>query len=296
MMERDGRFVIGRSMHVVENAPAKLNLALHVVGRRPDGYHLLESLVAFTELGDTISVAPHEFDMLDVAGPYGSLIEGPNLIETARDRLRERVGGGSVRIELLKNLPVASGLGGGSADAAATLRALRAIWDPDANTVSEVAASLGADVPMCLASATAIARGVGDVLAPTGLAVLGKLSVLLVNPGVPVSTPAVFEALASRENAPVPPLPENPETDTLLDWLATTRNDLEAPARLIAPEIGDALASLHDSAFARMSGSGATCFGLYRSERDAEAARTRIASERPDWFVARTRFLLENDT
>ena len=280
------------------NAPAKLNLALHVVGRGNDGYHLLESLVAFTEFGDTLTVAPGEWDELVTTGPFAGAIEGPNLIETARDRLRDRVGGDRVRIVLYKRLPVASGMGGGSADAAAALRALAKVWNIAGDEpLREVAASLGADVPMCLASRTAIARGVGDVLTSTHSPALNDLSVVLVNPSMAVSTPAVFKTLASRENAPLPPLPDDPDAEALLDWLATTRNDLEPPARAIAPKIDDALASLHDAAFARMSGSGATCFGLYRSRAEAEAARERIASERPDWFVVRTRFQgWDNDT
>ena len=275
------------------HAPAKLNLALHVVGRRADGYHLLESLVAFTELGDTILAEASERDAIAVEGPFARRIDGPNLIETARDALRERVGGGPVRLTLRKRLPVASGIGGGSADAAATLWALAELWGVDHHVLDDIAPTLGADVPMCLASETVIARGTGGRLTPHALPALADLHVLLVNPGIAVSTPSVFAALQSRENLALPPMPGDASAGALLDWLGLTRNDLQAPARALAPAIDNALAVLRDADFARMSGSGATCFGLYRSVERATEAADRIRGAHPDWFVARTRFLTE---
>lgn len=275
-----------------EAAPAKLNLSLHVVGRRPDGLHLLESLVAFTVFGDELTVTPADRDEVVAEGPFAAAITGPNLIERARDRLRQRLERADpVRISLTKRLPVASGMGGGSADAAAALRALARVWPGvDDGAVHEVAASLGADVPMCLSGRTAIARGMGHELSFARIEALKAFEVLLVNPGVPVSTPTVFAALRTRDNAPLPPLPSDPDADDLLGWLRETRNDLEPPARLVAPKIDVALAALRDAEFARMSGSGATCFGLYRSQQAAEAARERIAAAQPGWFVAQTRF------
>ena len=272
-------------------APAKVNLALHVVGRRPDGYHRLESPVAFTAFGDGVRVAAAERDAVALDGPP---IEGPNIVAAARDALRAHAGvSAPVAIRVAKRIPVAAGLGGGSANAAACLRALRDHWRlalTDAD-LARLAAPLGADVPMCVLSRAAIARGVGNELTPVaggadgmGIAALG---VVLVNPGVPVPTPAVFAALAGRENPPLPPVSGDP-----LAWLAACRNDLEAPARAIAPVIGDVLGALRPHAvLARMSGSGATCFALTPDAASADALAERIAADHPDWFTVATRFV-----
>lgn len=276
---------------VVEHAPAKVNLALHVTGRRDDGYHLLDTLVVFTEVGDTVSVAAAEQDSFTIQGPFAGLLddEADNLVLRARDLLRSLYGDlPPVAISLEKNLPVASGIGGGSSDAAATLRALMRLWgiELSADALAAAALRLGADLPMCLYARTLVARGIGEEIEP--VEGIPPLHMVLTNPGVAVPTPAIFRALASRDN---PPLPRLAGAKALFDWLAATRNDLEAPARALATEIGDVLSALSASgaALARMSGSGATCFGLFNSPAEAEAAASAIAAQYPAWYVTATR-------
>ena len=282
---------------LTEHAPAKINLALHVVGRLDDGRHALESPVAFAELGDTIVVEPSDADRFRVEGPFaGALVDedpAANLVLRARDALRARAGVSTpVAITLRKHIPVAAGLGGGSADAAATLRALRTHWrlgltDEDLATVG---AELGADVPMCAVSRALVASGAGERLTPIeggveGLG-LGPCGVVLANPGVPVSTRDVFRALERPANAALPPPGSDP-----LAWLSACRNDLEPAARALAPAIGKVLEALDDGALlARMSGSGATCFAIVADGATARAMAERIARDHPDWFVAATRF------
>lgn len=287
---------------VTEAAPAKLNLALHVTGQRQDGYHLIESLVVFTGVGDTVTARPSPFDDFSVEGDFADAIpmDSTNLVIKARDLLRrstrgspKETGGGPVGLSLDKNLPVASGIGGGSSDAAATLRSLAKLWNLDMapSALAELGKSLGADVPMCVVGRPLIAKGIGEIIHT--LPRFPALNLVLVNPGVAVSTPAVFKALASRANSPLPPHPCELSVETLVEWLAATRNDLEAPALKIASPIDEALAALclSGAAFARMSGSGATCFGLFRHIRDAEAAAAEIRRARPGWFVAATETL-----
>ena len=282
---------------LTEPAPAKINLALHVIGRLDDGRHALESPVAFAELADTVAVEPADRDAFRIDGPFAPALAdddpAANLVLRARDALRARAGvSAPVAIALTKRVPVAAGLGGGSADAAATLRALRSLWRlalTDAD-LAAVGAPLGSDVPMCVVSRALVAKGAGERLAPLegGAAALGLAGrgLVLLNPGAPVSTAAVFAALERRGNAPLPPVGDDP-----LEWLRSCRNDLEAPARAIAPAIGEALDVLRGGALlARMSGSGATCFAVVESEAAAEAMRARIAARHPDWFVAATRF------
>ncbi|HMM63666.1 MAG TPA: 4-(cytidine 5'-diphospho)-2-C-methyl-D-erythritol kinase [Mesorhizobium sp.] len=281
---------------LAEAAPAKINLALHVTGRRGDGYHLIESLAVFTRFGDRLQVSAAEEDGLAVSGRYaaGVPVDGRNLIAMARDALRKAAGRRNafpVAIALEKNLPVASGIGGGSSDAAAALRLLARIWglDIDAAELAGIALSLGADVPMCLAAQPLMARGIGENVEP--LPAVPSLGLVLVNPGVPVSTPQVFSALRRRENEPLPALPARIDFHSLRNWLEATRNDLEAPAREIQPAVADALQALKraDAGFARMSGSGATCFGLYETGNVAKRAAAAIRARHPDWFVAATR-------
>lgn len=281
---------------LAEAAPAKINLALHVTGRRGDGYHLIESLAVFTRFGDRLQVSAAEEDGLAVSGRYaaGVPVDGRNLIAMARDALRKAAGSRNafpVAIALEKNLPVASGIGGGSSDAAAALRLLARIWglDIDAAELAEIALSLGADVPMCLAAQPLMARGIGENVEP--LPAVPSLGLVLVNPGVPVSTPQVFSALRRRDNEPLPALPARIDFHSLRNWLEATRNDLEAPAREIQPAVADALQALKraDAGFARMSGSGATCFGLYETGNVAKRAAAAIRARHPDWFVAATR-------
>lgn len=277
-------------------APAKINLALHVTGRRPDGYHLIDSLAVFTRFGDRLEIEPSERDEFLVLGRYGQSVplDSTNLVIRARDALRHEVGVGRtspVAIKLEKNLPVASGVGGGSTDAAATLKALARLWklDTDHIALARIGLSLGADLPMCLEARPLIARGIGDEL----LTVAGfpVLALVLVNPGVAVSTPDVFKALAGRDNEALPSLPGRLDFHAVRNWLETTRNDLETPARSIEPAVGRALEALKraDAAFVRMSGSGATCFGLFADADAAARGAVAIARARPGWFVTATR-------
>jgi len=280
---------------VGEHAAAKINLALHVTGRRSDGYHLIESLSAFTHYGDRITVAESdEADRFVVCGPFSTAIPsgGDNLVLKARDAWRvahPEAAGRRVSIHLEKNLPAASGLGGGSSDAAATLRALERLFSAPRGTAARLAAPLGADVPMCVAARSLVARGVGEVLEPVDG--LPTLDVVLVNPGIAVSTPHAFQGLERKDNPPLPPLPEAPDFEELAQWLGSTRNDLTAPALSLAPQIGEALVALGATGarFSRMSGSGATCFGLFPSEAQARMAAATIHAAEPGWFVETTR-------
>lgn len=283
-----------------EIARAKLNLCLHVVGQRPDGYHRLESYVVFPEIGDRIEAESARGLSLSVDGPFGlSLGSGPdNLALRAAIALRDwaATAGGrgpetlGAALHLSKILPVASGIGGGSADAAAALRALDRLWGlaaPKAE-LRRLALSIGADAPVCLLSRPTLMRGVGEELlaapAPPDCAVV------LVNPGQAVATPEVFAALAEKRNAPTPPLPDRfAALDALVDWLSETRNDLQGPAERICPAVREAIAALEaDGAcrFARMSGSGATCFGLFATRAEAARAGEAIRAVRPAWWVA----------
>lgn len=277
---------------IAELAPAKINLALHVIGRRADGYHLLESLVVFAELGDRITVSAADEDRFLVDGPFAALVplDGANLVLRARDALRAAYPAHASRpvaISLEKNLPVASGIGGGSSDAAAAIRALARLWGlpATASELVQLSLQLGADLPMCLTARPLVARGIGEELQPVDS--LPCLALVLVNPGIGVETPKVFRALASRDNQPLAALPE---AAAIVEWLASSRNDLEAPAIAIEPSIADALGALRraGAAFARMSGSGATCFGIFDSPEAARDAAASIAAERPGWFTAAT--------
>lgn len=280
---------------IFEHAPAKVNLALHVTGQREDGYHLIDSLVAFTQAGDRVAVRNTAIDGFSITGPFapGLDVQADNLVIRARDLLRQVCGLKTppVAITLEKNLPVSSGIGGGSSDAAATLRALIRLWNLSIKPQDLAPSSLqlGADLPMCLAATTLVARGIGEKLEP--VSGLPPMAMVLVNPGVPVSTPAVFRRLVRKDNAKLPPLPAELSFGTVSAWLTTgTRNDLEAGATSIAPQIADALASLRSegAGLARMSGSGATCFGLFPSQAAASRAARNIAAAHPSWYVQAT--------
>ncbi|MCT7373616.1 4-(cytidine 5'-diphospho)-2-C-methyl-D-erythritol kinase [Chelativorans salis] len=274
-------------------APAKVNLALHVTGRRADGYHLLESLVVFTRYGDQLHAAPAEHDTFSLAGPYGAQVprDADNLVLRARDLLRRHFGVDKpVALTLEKNLPVASGIGGGSSDAAATLHLLARHWHVKAGhrDLAKIALALGADVPMCLAARPLLAHGIGEALEPVRR--LPALPLLLVNPGQMLATPDVFAALERRENPPLPPFQGGGGVAEIVRWLNSARNDLEAPALMLMPEIGIALKALRSEGalIVRMSGSGATCFGIFETEGQAQAAEKAIGSRRPEWFVQAT--------
>lgn len=255
-------------------APAKINLALHVTGQRPDGYHLLDSLVVFAGRGDRVTLVPGPLS-LSVSGPFAAGLdagEGNLCLRAAR------LAGREAAIHLEKNLPLASGIGGGSADAAAVLRGL--------GVRPAQPERLGADLPVCLASRPARMRGLGEVLDP--LPPLPPFHMVLVNPGKGLSTPQVFAALADKANPPLPTPAGWAGLDDLLAYLRRTRNDLQAPAVALLPEIADCLAALRDGGalLARMSGSGATCFGIFPDADAAAQAAQRIA--RPGWWVAET--------
>ena len=263
-------------------APAKVNLALHVTGRRSDGYHLLDSLVVFAGVGDTVTAEPSDRLSLRVAGPQAeSLSAGDDNLVLRAARLM----GVAAALTLEKVLPVASGIGGGSADAAAALRALAALTRrplPDADETLR----LGADVPVCLAGRPARMQGVGEALAP--VPPLPPAWLVLVNPGVAVPTPAVFAALRQRDNPPMSKVPAFTDAVGLGRWLSSQRNDLQPAAIAIAPAISDTLAALSlqpGCLLARMSGSGATCFGLFAGETEARAATSRLRDAQGDWWV-----------
>ncbi|WP_173931023.1 4-(cytidine 5'-diphospho)-2-C-methyl-D-erythritol kinase [Chelativorans sp. Marseille-P2723] len=275
-------------------APAKVNLALHVTGRRADGYHLLESLVVFTRYADRLRVREAEADSFLVRGSFATQLKGEkdNLVIRARDLLRQHFGGEAaapVSLELEKNLPVAAGIGGGSSDAAAALALLSCFWELDVSKdeLARLGLALGADVPMCLSPRPLLARGIGEALEPVDLP---ALALLLVNPGVPLLTPAVFDTLPRRENPPLPAMLPGGSLQDIAHFLRTTRNDLEAAALSLAPEIGDLLSLLraNGALIARMSGSGATCFGLFDTVEAAERAGAAIAASNPGWFVRAT--------
>ena len=287
---------------VVRAAPAKLNLWLHVLGRRDDGYHLLDSLVAFAGVHDRVVAAPAGRLELRLSGPFA---RHPRLTGAAEDNLvmraaRALAGACGVtagaRLTLEKNLPVAAGIGGGSADAAAALRALVALWQvsPGAETMRTLAAELGADVPVCLLGRACFVGGIGDELEPAPA--LPPAGLVLVNPGVPLETarvfahPAVGRSAGDRFDAGRAPA----DAQALAELLAVRTNDLATAAGLLVPEIADAMAALASAPgalLARMSGSGATCFGLFPDENAAQRAATGIRRAQPRWWVVATRLV-----
>ncbi|SHJ27715.1 4-diphosphocytidyl-2-C-methyl-D-erythritol kinase [Aureimonas altamirensis DSM 21988] len=279
------------------SAHAKINLALHVVGKRADGYHLLDSLVAFADVGDRLTLTPADADALHLSGPFGPGLEGHDNIVARALALARRVAAarghtiGPLSIELEKNLPVASGIGGGSADAAAVLRALmpglpRAAQDD----LVAAALGLGADVPMCLDGRALVARGIGEMLSP--LPQFPALPMVLANPGVAISTPAIFKALPTACNGPLPegPVQGFDTVGSVVSYLRLCRNDLAAPAISVEPVIGACLKALQAAGAARsaMSGSGATCYGVFEDASQAQCAAGAIAAANPGWWVRAT--------
>jgi len=274
---------------------AKVNLTLHITGRRTDGYHELESLVVFAGVGDTLEFNPAADLTLSITGPFAPAIaatgsaDEDNLVLRAARSLRARLGiadGAHIRLE--KCLPVAAGIGGGSADAAATLLGLAAFWGADdAALLREIGLGLGADVPVCLAGGPSYVSGIGERIVP--VPDLPPVWLVLANPGLPLATGAVF---AAREGAFSAPQPWTGSTATAADLaarLAMCHNDLEPAARCLVPEIDDVLTGLlatDGCLLARMSGSGATCFGLYADPALARAAAAAIGERRPTWWAA----------
>ena len=280
-------------------APAKINLALHVTGRRADGYHCLDSLVVFADIGDTIEAIAAPLSPqpgLDIVGPFAAGLDtGPDNLVLRAARAYATIGGriDGLALRLTKRLPVASGIGGGSADAAATLRLLADIAPlpaPRPEEMQTIATSLGADVPMCLRSRSLRAAGIGEILTP--LDGLPRLPMLLVNPGIAVSTPAVFKKLQRADNPALPAIPTAfRDVAAVADWLGQTRNDLETPAISALPVIAEVIAAIRATEgcrIARMSGSGATVFGLFADPLQADMAAREIAVRHPGWWVAAT--------
>jgi 4-diphosphocytidyl-2-C-methyl-D-erythritol kinase len=268
-----------------EIAPAKINLSLHVTGQRPDGYHLLDSLVVFADLGDRLTLRRAAQPVLRVTGPMAAGVPvGPeNLVLRAAAAM-----GVPLEIGLEKHLPAAAGIGGGSSDAAAVVRGV-AVLEPGLGLPADRGLSLGADVPVCLLGRAARMRGIGEDVVPVEW--LPVLHAVLVNPGVGVSTAVIFRTLARKDNAPMPEvLPRWRDAADLAAWLAGQRNDMQAAAIAAAPVVGEVIAAIAGTEgcrLARMSGSGATCFGLYA---DATAsARAAAALARPGWWVRAVR-------
>lgn len=277
-------------------APAKVNLFLHVGDKRADGYHNLSSLVVFADIGDRLSLAPAERLSLKVTGAFPSI--GPtddNLVMKATRALEAwatKRGHKTkpVQLTLEKNLPVASGIGGGSSDAAATLLMLSANWSLPIgiDDLHALGLGLGADVPVCLRQSPTLVSGIGEILEP---ATLPLFHLVLVNPREQVPTAQVFKALSARSGAHAPPLPNCETARDLAMYLDRTANDLAAPAKAIARTImhvENAIALTDGCLTARMSGSGATCFGLYETKSAAEAAAKALSAAHPDWWVKAT--------
>jgi 4-diphosphocytidyl-2-C-methyl-D-erythritol kinase len=262
-------------------APAKINLTLHVTGKREDGYHLLDSLVVFANVGDTIRVSPAAQTSLTVSGPMarGVPVDDSNIMI----RAAHLVGVGAA-LRLTKELPAAAGIGGGSSDAAATLRALS---DMSGLPMPGKAYTLGSDLPVCLLGQTARMTGVGEHVEV--LPDMPTLDAVLVNPNQPLLTKAVFGRLERADNPPMPDkIPQGLSAVELIEWLKGMRNDLEAPAMQAEPAIAqifDALEKTPGCMLTRMSGSGGTCFGLYSDAETAASAAGRLHEQQPGWWV-----------
>jgi len=269
-------------------ARAKINLALHVTGQDRRGYHLLDSIVGFAAIGDWVYFHPGARLSLDIGGPFGAGLDAgtDNLIW----RAAELVGGtGSFRLD--KCLPVASGIGGGSADAAAALNLLSPTFGQPG---VDAALSLGADIPVCLAGEPVRMGGIGGDLHKI---TLPSFAMVLVNPGLSVSTKDVFNALKKKDNPALTGHPDTPDHTAWLDWLHAQRNDLAGPAIGLAPAIETCLIALRETGadLVRMSGSGATCFGLFRAQANAISAAREIARRHSNWWVKATRLMGSED-
>ncbi len=271
-------------------APAKINLFLHVVGKRRDGYHLLESVFAFTETGDRVFVKPASQFEFSITGPFASKlsVDGDNLVKQAAQSLAGTANRSlDVAITLEKNLPIASGIGGGSADAAATLKLLADFWNLnwDTKRLETPALKLGADVPACLYDQPVLVRGIGDDI-DSSITYKGPRYILLINPLISVSTPAVFSKFAETGTyaATAGEGTYRQITDTVL---GQSSNSLEASAQMLCPEIKTVLACLHKMAgakFVRMAGSGATCFAMFNDEASCHKALSIVQKQRPEWW------------
>lgn len=257
---------------IKEFAPAKINLSLHITGKRADGYHTLNSIIAFADIGDEIILEPAKEFSFEVEGPK-ELENDNNLVVKAVHLMAEKYNRKpDFKITLMKNLPIASGIGGGSADAAATLRAIKKHWNVN-DDLTDIAIKLGADVPVCLMNKSHYVTGIGEKLEPV---TIPPMHILLVNPGKACSTAEVFSKFPATYK-PEQPAPKNIDLKKL-------ENDLTAAACEIVPEIKDILKTLNDhSPIARLSGSGATCFALFENAADAEKAAQKI--QNPNWWI-----------
>jgi 4-diphosphocytidyl-2-C-methyl-D-erythritol kinase len=284
---------LDRPAAVTWPAPAKINLALHVTGRRADDYHQLDTLAVFAGwLHETVGVEVADGVRLQVEGPFAASVphDETNLVLAAARIFFLTAGiGNKALLSLNKTIPVGAGFGGGSADAAATFRALNQYFKTglDDRKLAELGADLGADVPMCVYAKALRARGIGEILEP--LSTIPPLPLVLVWPGRPLSTASVFARLRGVSNHPLPALSDAfPAVQDVADYLADTRNDLQAAAIEIEPAIGNVLETLavtDQILFSRMSGSGSACFGMYPSKAQADAAARRIAAAHPGWWV-----------
>lgn len=252
-------------------APAKINLTLHVTGQRADGYHLLDSLVVFADIGDDLVFTPADALSLDVCGPFAAGVPTDERNLVWRAALAADWQG---HIDLTKNLPHGGGIGGGSADAAAVLRQLQA---------PQAALDLGADVPVCLSNQPQRMQGIGEQL--TYASMVPELAIVLINPGVNVPTPSIFAALTEKQNPPMSDFGNWDGRAGFIQWLKMQRNDLQQTALLQQPAIAQVLDALGDALLTRMSGSGASCFGIYPEKTAAQAAAQRISADQPDWWV-----------
>lgn len=280
-----------------EQANAKLNLALHLVGKRADGYHRMESLVCFLTLADTLTIAPAETLQLSIRGDFADACADPeqNLVMRAAQALQAAAGirlGASITLE--KRIPVGGGLGGGSADAAAALRGLNAFWACgfSNDALMALALTLGADVPMCLNAKPAVAQGIGEIITPLR-APLPRMALVLVHPRTPLLTAEVFRRTGPiAADCTLPDVPESSDFAAWMTYLRTTRNDLETAAIAVAPVVGDVLAALRTAepspALVQMTGSGACCFAIYATTEEATAASAQLRGQHPDWWVCTT--------
>ena len=282
---------------IERTAHAKINLALHITGQRKDGYHLLDSLVVFSEFGDRVKVSPvHSASAnginLSISGPFGEGLEAGanNLVFRAASALKgqlenEGIDCVNVEIGLEKNLPVASGIGGGSADAAAVLLALQELWRGE-HDLSDLALAIGADVPMCLYSRPLLASGIGEEISLLENA--KPLHLVLVNSGQTISTPTVFAKLVEKANSPIKDFVQAGFLE--VSELKKLRNDLQSSAIALVPEIRQVLTTIKDegAVLARMSGSGATCFGIFETAEKASRAECNISKKFPNWWCVAT--------
>ncbi|PCJ69386.1 MAG: 4-(cytidine 5'-diphospho)-2-C-methyl-D-erythritol kinase [Rhodobiaceae bacterium] len=283
---------------IVELANAKINLSLRVLGKRADGYHQLESFVMFAAIADRLTCHAADELSLEITGPFGRDLEGEKdnlILEAARVFATTLGRGPSVAFTLEKNLPIASGMGGGSADAAAALRGMIRLWGDPPGSIAELALKLGADVPVCMRKRPSLMTGIGEVV--TLIPRLPELHAVLVNPGVAVSTADVFKRLNAgpvSSEARATSLPGMETVERVSAWCRENGNDLEAPAIEGTPEVERVLAQLRQSAgckLARMSGSGATCFALYDNPFDAAEGAASLGAANPTWWVKATRLL-----